>query len=668
MILKSRYEVITASSGPEGLALVRQTPPDLVFLDIKMPGMSGIEVLKAIKQCDTHIEVVMMTAYASLETAREAVAYSASDYLIKPFTKADVDKAVGKALARRNEHTGSHHEIRAFLEQMRTLAGAATHGAPGQDLLQHAAAILEQSKQALHAAAALMHVQDTVRHTLTCQVTLGIPPHLQNTFDSPAWQALLTQTLVQRQPLRLPGTAATGERTEWGQMLSPLGWEAGTLFPVLAADEVLGVLVFLYHDPHEVRADWHTLGQAFADLVALAMQAHRRYCASQREVSQQAQRVAQLSILREMTRVIIDSLELHDMLLAMGEQLQAGLGYTGVSVWLHGQEAAGLQQVYSRGVQSSWQPQAAGQEVPTMLQVERGPNTHVIRAPIVLEGSTIGAVELVRDQQYGAVTEFESELIRMVLDYLGMAVKNSQLRAQLLQSEKLRALGEMAAGVAHNFKNILTTILGHTQLLLEDLEGEATVHDSLYTIEKAALDAVQVVQRIQTFVKSRAAAACQRTDLPLLLKEVLDATRPVWKEQVERQGRHIAVAFDPEPVPPVPCRAAELREVVTNLILNAIDAMPTGGRLAIRTYQCGRRACIAVADTGTGMTEEVRRRIFNPFFTTKTDKGTGLGLSVSHALIKGHGGEIEVQSTPGQGTTFVVKLPLEAAAAVPEED
>jgi signal transduction histidine kinase len=280
----------------------------------------------------------------------------------------------------------------------------------------------------------------------------------------------------------------------------------------------------------------------------------------------------------------------------------------------------------------------------------------------------MGAVELVRDRQYGPVTEFESELIRMVLDYLGVAVKNSQLRAQLLQAEKLRALGEMAAGVAHNFKNILTTILGHTQLLQEELASEGAVHASLLMIEKATRDAAQVVQRIQTFSKGRAAAACHLTDLPLLIKEVLEATRPMWKEQAERQGKPIETTFDPAPVPRVPCRAAELREVVTNLILNAIDAMPRGGNLAIRTYQSGRFACVAVSDTGTGMTGEVRRRIFNPFFTTKQGKGTGLGLSVSHALIKGHGGNIEVQSTPGQGTTFVVQLPMEAVAVQEEEE
>jgi len=246
--------------------------------------------------------------------------------------------------------------------------------------------------------------------------------------------------------------------------------------------------------------------------------------------------------------------------------------------------------------------------------------------------------------------------------------EEKHLREQLMQAEKLRALGEMAAGVAHNFNNILTTILGHTQLLLEDLEGDRVAQEGLRTIEKTTKDAAQVVQRIQRFAKGKSAGPYHPTDVTLLIKEVIEATRPVWKEQAEYQGKGIALVFDPEPLPYVPCRAAEIREVLTNLILNGVDAMPSGGTLSMHTYQDGQFACIAVADTGTGMPADVRRRIFDPFFTTKKEKGTGLGLSVSHTLIKGHGGDIEVQSTPGQGTTFVVKLPLQAVAVLEDEE
>jgi CheY-like chemotaxis protein len=149
MILKSRYEVTTASGGSEALAKLQQAPPDLVFLDIKMREMSGIEVLRAIKQVDDNIEVVMMTAYASLETAREAVALHASEYLIKPFSKAEVEQAVNKALAHRVERTGSHQEMRKLLAQMRALAEPLATGTNPhtQDLVQSATLLLDQGRK-----------------------------------------------------------------------------------------------------------------------------------------------------------------------------------------------------------------------------------------------------------------------------------------------------------------------------------------------------------------------------------------------------------------------------------------------------------------------------------------------------------------------------------------
>ena len=783
MILKSRYEVTTASGGSEALAILQQTSPDLVFLDIKMREMSGIEVLRAIKQVDANIEVVMMTAYASLETAREAVALHASEYLIKPFSKAEVEQAVHKALAHRVERTGSHQEIRKLLAQMRALAEPPATGSNPhtQDLVQSATLLLDQGTQALQATAALLYVMDDTGHALTSKVMWQIPAQLQNLFTQTAWLHTLNQSLSRRQPHCYHSGTTDGPEQALRQVTQPLGYPAGVVFPLLAGPAALGVLVFLFASDLPVPARWQELAQTFADLIALTIRSQQRYQASQREAAQQTQRVAQLSILREMSRVILTKLELQDMLQAIGEQLHTGLGYAGFSVWLRDSSAAAGQLAYSQGQQYGQPAPAAAGTFPTDLQIQSVADMQVIVAPIELEEQVIGVAELVREAQQGPLVAFETELIRMVLDYLGMAVKNSQLygemketksylenlindagdaiitvntadsitswnasaerifhyvpddilgrhvcdlflpeayaqwrlevlqegsvkhlearlsqrdgtpvdvsltlsplrgsrdeivgfsaiikditqdkhlRAHLLQSEKLRALGEMAAGVAHNFNNILTTILGHTQLLLAYPSDTATVHDGLCIIEKATKDAAQVVRRIQTFARSNPAAECLLTDLVHVIKEAVETTRPVWKEQAGLQGRCIEVSLEFDPIPVVPCRAAELREVLTNLVLNAVDAMPSGGNLAIRTYLQGGFACIAVSDTGAGISEDMQQRIFEPFFTTKKEKGTGLGLSVSHTLIKDHGGDIEVQSRRGHGTTFVVKLPV----------
>jgi PAS domain S-box-containing protein len=223
------------------------------------------------------------------------------------------------------------------------------------------------------------------------------------------------------------------------------------------------------------------------------------------------------------------------------------------------------------------------------------------------------------------------------------------LRAHLLQSEKLRALGEMAAGVAHNFNNILTTILGHTQLLLAYPSDTATIHEGLCIIEKATKDAAQVVRRIQTFARGNPAAECLLTDLVHVIKEAVRLPDRSGRSRRDSRGG-VEVSMNSAHSDGA-CRAAELREVLTNLVLNAV--MPCLWRPSPSTYLQGGFACIAVSDTGVGIPEDMQQRIFDPFFTTKKEKGTGLGLSVSHTLIKDHGGNIEVQSSRRHGTTFV---------------
>jgi DNA-binding NtrC family response regulator len=138
MILKSKYQVMTAVNGPDALQHIAKMTPDVVLLDIRMRQMNGIQVLQAIKQIDATIEVIMITAYASLATAREAMAYEAVEYLTKPFSKQEVERAVEKAIARRAKRTGAPLEVWTLLEQMRTLAYASSTAVDQHDLLQSA--------------------------------------------------------------------------------------------------------------------------------------------------------------------------------------------------------------------------------------------------------------------------------------------------------------------------------------------------------------------------------------------------------------------------------------------------------------------------------------------------------------------------------------------------
>jgi CheY-like chemotaxis protein len=237
-------------------------------------------------------------------------------------------------------------------------------------------------------------------------------------------------------------------------------------------------------------------------------------------------------------------------------------------------------------------------------------------------------------------------------------------RAQerLVQSHTLRALGEMAAGTAHHLNNLLAVALGHLQLMRRRIEPSAGVLPAVDLIEQALTDAASVVRRMQRFARSGPAEdQAEPLDLARIAHEARELTETPCVDALQALGIPMVVRVESEPIPLVRANAAALRETVTNLILNAFDAMPRGGVITLRTFQNAGGVCLSVADTGVGMSPEVKRRALEPFFTTKGPKGTGLGLSVAYGLMRRHGGDLQIESTAGVGTTVTLRLPpLEA--------
>ncbi len=253
-----------------------------------------------------------------------------------------------------------------------------------------------------------------------------------------------------------------------------------------------------------------------------------------------------------------------------------------------------------------------------------------------------------------------------------------QMEERFLQAEKLKALGEMAGGVAHDFNNFLAAILGRAQLMKLTLTTHGdkdrrlstkSLLNGLDVIERASTDAAETVRRIQEFTRTRAEKRFVKIDLNQLVKEVLELTRPRWKDQSESRGIRFRIREKLEANRPVEGIPSELREVLINLVINALDAMPSGGELTIKTETNGPFSCVSVTDTGVGIPKELQRQIFDPFLTTKGPKSSGLGLSVSYGIIERHGGEISLSSGEGKGTTFHIRLPLagELKIDVPQE-
>jgi signal transduction histidine kinase/ActR/RegA family two-component response regulator len=242
--------------------------------------------------------------------------------------------------------------------------------------------------------------------------------------------------------------------------------------------------------------------------------------------------------------------------------------------------------------------------------------------------------------------------------------EQERIREQYAQIEKLSALGELASGVAHDFNNTLAGILGRAQLLLSTKDPER-VEAGLQLIIKTAKDGARTIKRIQDFARQRRDHDFQPVSVDQLLLDVREITRPRWKSRAESEGVHITLELQlGSDDARVMGDESELREVLVNMVFNAVDAMPRGGTLTLSTREVGDGAVeIAVSDNGEGMTEEVRPRVFDPFFTTKGKAGMGLGLAVSYGIIRRHEGTVEVESEPWAGTTFRIRLPAAESAA-----
>lgn len=242
--------------------------------------------------------------------------------------------------------------------------------------------------------------------------------------------------------------------------------------------------------------------------------------------------------------------------------------------------------------------------------------------------------------------------------------EQEEMRRQLTQSEKLRALGEMAGGVAHDFNNFLTVILGNTQLLLANHYLDHDTVNALETIQRASADAAETVRRIQEFTRVRTVRSFTTVDVNQAVANAIEVSRPRWRDEAESRGARIEMQVELDrALPPVNGNASEMGEVFMNLILNAADALQSGGRIRVTTgVTRDGMVEITIADDGKGMIEEVRQRVFEPFYSTKGPQGSGLGLSLAYGIVSRHGGDISVESREGEGSTFRVLLPIAAVS------
>ncbi len=474
--------------------------------------------------------------------------------------------------------------------------------------------------------------------------------------------------------------------------------------PLMGQGRVYGVLTLESDQPSRYREEELRAISALGNQAAIAMENARLYAEAQ-------ERTLQLEVVTRVTQEVSTrdvSHELPGILRTIIHQIRRVVpcDYAALALYNEDDDTFSFETVYDFAVRD-WAELPPGKRIPAdgsswqtacrtgtaMIQSElvrssfaydRGLAAGGLRSgvvvPIIGASRAIGTLDFA-SREPSAYGQTQVSTLRELSHYLGTALHNARLSqeredtaAKLARTQehlnlvdKVRAVGQLASGVAHDFNNLLAGILGNAQLLMFEAQTPDQ-REMLGVIERAAKDGAETVRRLQGFARMEHDSPMTEVRLDMLARDAIDITRPRWRDVAQSRGASIEVVRQLQAVTPLAGRPAELREVLTNLIINAVDALPKGGKIMVNTYDDkvagdGAGFVVAeVADSGTGMPPDVRARIFDPFFTTKGEQGTGLGLAVSLGIIQSHGGQIEVESELGHGTRFTIRLPVRTAA------
>lgn len=299
-----------------------------------------------------------------------------------------------------------------------------------------------------------------------------------------------------------------------------------------------------------------------------------------------------------------------------------------------------------------------GEIVEEVIERTLGQNAvfHRYSAPVFgRDGKPSGRVEIYSD--ITARRELEKEILDRNVELAELNEQLEEAQEQLIQSERLRALGEMAAGVAHDINNILGIILGNAQLAKRKLDKDSAAYKSVAAIELAARDGAETVRRLREIGKPIDGASYMPVDLSEIVDHVVKGAVPAWRESTESGGAEVSVKAHLAPGCTVIGNPAELREALSNIVLNAMQSIDGEGVVEVFTLHEPEHVDLIVRDTGIGMNEETRKRLFDPFFTTRGAEGTGLGMSMVDAIAIRHRGKVIVDSEEGKGTTITLRFP-----------
>lgn len=612
------YQARGAGGGREALAYLGEEQFDLLLVDIKMPDLDGLTVLRRARKLNPDMTAIIITGFATLQSAIEALQAGARGFLLKPFDLDELLSTVRGALeARRQEQ-----ENLLLWAQLPILEISQALMSEG-DVASMAGRLLEVVARQVGADRASLMLLDEKNNELYIAGAIGLPAEVVNNTRVPVGQGIAGQVLL-REVLILDENVDI--EPSWQALMGRPETATAVCVPLRTRHKAIGVLNLskLSGGAPFTPSDMNLLS-IVGGQIATALDNARLYETVARDRHKW----------KATFDAITDGISIHDReftILQANEALARMLDIPleeliGQKCYrlFHHQEApphwCPYQQMLEKGIAQTieWkEPRLGG----TFLI-----STYPLRNSA---GEICSTVHVLKD-----ITQRKRE------------------QRQMLQSEKLAALGRLSASLAHEINNPLQALSSGLHLLNRPgLDGKK--RQQYLTVAGREVDRlINLVERMIGFYRPSTDKPLP-TDVHILLDEMLLLAGK------KLQHNHITVRQDwADNLPPVDATANQLKQVFLNLILNAIDAMPEGGRLTVSTGRAKDEATIYIrfADTGHGIAPEHQDHIFEPFYTTRPE-GSGLGLAISYSIVQQHGGRIKVESQPGRGTTFTVILPV----------
>ncbi len=674
LLAKEGYGVATAADGEEALRRYQEAPPDLVIADIKMPGLDGIGLLEKLRESNPEVMVILMTGYASLESAVAAVNVGAYDYIMKPIEFAQLRLAVQRALEKQElqrarqqllqELQDKNEQLSRRVAELHALheAGLALSGTG--DLQRLLTRTIELSLEVTHASVGSVMLLNEQEQELTISAAVGLSEEIQRTTRLKLGNSIAGYVAQNGEPLLIADIKSDPRFSK----LVRGGYKTASLMcaPLKIKDRVLGVINL--SDPQEgatfSERDLRLLS-TFAAQAALAIDDAENFELVNKRLQEFsvlyriASELANIDNSREMTELIFESLEQiipieFAVWLTWSERAEAllftdwqGAGREEAQKLIGHEIAFEEKTIYS----ANQRAERITKEIETLSYFQGRIGT-LTAVPIITKGALHG-VFCLGSEQANAISKNDEHIASIVTS---QATSIYERQRAILNATRLLAMGKMMSEISHDLKKPLTNIRGSLQILQQQRPELAEGNDFFETAEQELGRLNELVKELVDFSNPKKYHLEQKR-IPDLIARV----RRLVEGDLNKHQIEFCEEFE-ENLPPVMINENEIVEVLLNLILNAIDAMPEGGRLGIAAVRDElpdlHRPLVKlqISDTGAGIEPEAQSRVFDRYFTTK-ESGTGLGLAICERIIMAHNGRIELQSKVGIGTSFNIWLP-----------